>query len=379
MAITTTSHFRWLPTGDEVLAEMIAAIEKARHSIRLEMYIFQDCPLAERFRQTLLAALGRGVKVQVLVDSLGSVSLPDSYWDEFREKGGAFRWFNPFQLRRMTFRNHRKSLTCDDKLAIIGGVNIAPEYQGDGVHSGWCDLGLRVSGSCAEELAEAFDHMFAGAELKLKLFARLRKSHRQKTVRLPEGKLLLSGPGRNNPLKTTLAHDLKKARRVQIICAYFLPPRAMRRALMHTARAGGKVQLILPGKSDVPMSQLAARSLYRRLMRAGVEIYEYQPQILHAKLFLIDEAVMVGSANLDPRSLSINYELLLRLTEPALAASGKELFERCLTHCRRIEPVAWRKERTLWTKIKSKLAYFLLARLDTWIARYQWRGLKRSE
>ena len=100
-----------------------------------------------------------------------------------------------------------------------------------------------------------------------------------------------------------------------MIIAYFLPSWRLRRDLMRVARRGGQVQLILAGKSDVQLSMLAAQSLYRRLLRAGVEIYEYQPQILHAKLFIVDDAVYPGSSNLDTRSLQINYELMIRFAE----------------------------------------------------------------
>jgi len=141
-------------------------------------------------------------------------------------------------------------------------------------------------------------------------------------------------------------------------------------------RRGGRVQLILAGKSDVLLSQLAARSLYQRLLRAGVEIYEYQPQILHAKLIVVDQVVYVGSANLDARSLHINYELLMRLPDRQLAAEARKIFAADLQHCRSIERVAWRKSRTFWNKLKERWAYFLFARVDTYVARRQFRTLR---
>jgi cardiolipin synthase len=217
---------------------------------------------------------------------------------------------------------------CDDDLAFIGGANIAAEYHGDGVASGWRDLGLKIRGPLAAELAAASDEMFARADVRHKAFSRLRKSARQKTVPFAGGKILLAGPGRNNPIKLALSHDLKHAGQVAIICAYFLPPSRILRQMARLARRGTKVQLILPGKSDVFLSRLAAQSFYRRLLRAGVEIYEYQPQILHAKMFLIDDIVYVGSSNLDSRSLNINYELMLRVPEQRLATEGREIFSR---------------------------------------------------
>jgi cardiolipin synthase len=132
---------------------------------------------------------------------------------------------------------------------------------------------------------------------------------------------------------------------------------------------------MLAGKTDVAVSQLAARSLYRRFLKAGVEIYEYQPQVLHAKLFVIDDVVYAGSANLDQRSLNINYELMVRFGSREMARQADKLFEKNLRHCRQITFEQWRKSRTLWTRFKQHWAYLLLARIDPWLALRQWRAL----
>jgi cardiolipin synthase len=123
------------------------------------------------------------------------------------------------------------------------------------------------------------------------------------------------------------------------------------------------------------MSQLAGQSLYRRLLRAGVGVYEYQPQILHAKLFVVDDVVYVGSANLDPRSLSINYELMLRFENAQMAREARKIFTEALLHCQPVELEAWQKSRSMWTRLKQRWAHFILARIDPFVARRQWRAL----
>src|SRR5207247_484829 len=135
-------------------------------------------------------------------------------------------------------------------------------------------------------------------------------------------------------------------------------------------------QLILAGKSDVAISQLASRRLYRLLMRSGVEIYEYQPQILHAKLFIFDDIVYVGSANLDVRSLRINYELIVRIEDQKLSSEAAQMFDNDLRHCRQINPETWKKSRNLWSKLKEDWAYFVLARIDPYFAGRQMRTLR---
>ena len=158
-----------------------------------------------------------------------------------------------------------------------------------------------------------------------------------------------------------------------------MPPWRIWRLLTRLARNGAKVQLILPGKCDVPGMRLVAHSYYRRFLRAGVEIYEYQPQILHAKLFVIDQVVYAGSANLDGRSMNINYELMVRLSNPAQVNEGKRIFTEILTHCLRIDLVTSRRSRTFLDRIKARLAHFILARLDPLMARRQLRGWKTTE
>jgi cardiolipin synthase len=135
------------------------------------------------------------------------------------------------------------------------------------------------------------------------------------------------------------------------------------------------VQLILAGQTDVRLAQLASRRLYQGLMRSGIEIYEYQPQILHGKLILVDDVVYAGSANLDARSLNINYELLVRAADAALAADARRLFEADLRHSARINAMAWRKSRGFWTKLMERFAYFVLARMDPYVARRRLRNL----
>jgi cardiolipin synthase len=131
------------------------------------------------------------------------------------------------------------------------------------------------------------------------------------------------------------------------------------------------VQLILAGKSDVGLAQAAGRSLYRPLLRAGVEIFEYQPQILHAKLAIVDDAVFVGSANLDARSLGINYELMVRLVDPALAAQGRALFAADRARSVPISLAAWRQSQTWATRWRGIVARFVLTKIDPWLARRQ--------
>jgi cardiolipin synthase len=374
--VDSPATFQLLRSGDEYFGALLAAIEAARRSVRLETYIFAPSSVGERVREALVAAAQRGAVVRVLVDALGSRALSEDFWAPLHQAGGQFKWFNPLALGRLAYRDHRKLLVCDEAVGLIGGFNIAPEYEGDGVSRGWRDVGLRLTGPPAAELAQEFDVQFARADFKHKRLQRLRPA-RHALTGADNWKLLLSGPGRRHgEIKRTLTQDLRAAQSVQIVAAYFLPTWRLRRQLLAVARRGGRVQLILAGRTDVWLSQLASRSLYQRLLRRGIEIFEYQPQVLHAKLFLVDDAVYVGSANLDTRSLQINYELVLRVTDPTLAGQARALFEDIRSHSQPINRQMWRQSRTWWNKLRERWAYFILARLDPLLARWQLKNLR---
>jgi cardiolipin synthase len=225
-------------------------------------------------------------------------------------------------------------------------------------------------------LGTTFDRMYAMSDFRRKAFVRLRRAEEKRVVADCGCEILLSGPGRGaSPLLRRLYQDLAAARAARIVTAYFLPTRRLRRLLARAARRGASVALILPGKSDVLLSKLASESLYRRLLRAGIGIFEYQPQMLHAKLLIVDNAVYIGSSNLDPRSLRLNYELMVRLEGAEVVAAAGALFEACRSQCREVEKGAWRRQRSLWTRIRQRFAYFVMARLDPWLAMRQWRTL----
>ena len=380
MSAPQATLLHWLGTGRDVFPAMLDAIQSARITIRLETYIYSNGDSGRQFLAALLAAAQRGVRVRVLVDAFGSWELPNQFFAPLVAAGGEMHYFNPLRPWRFGVRDHRKLLVCDDSVAFVGGFNIADEYDGDGVTRGWCDLGARIeSTALAASLAKSFDELFALADfrrkplMRLRAFKRKRKSHPK-----PTEDLLLSHPGRGaSPFQIALHQSLAQARDIRIISSYFLRTRRIGRYLLHAARNGGRVQLILAGQSDVPIAQLAARSLYHRLLKAGVEIYEYQPQILHAKMIISDGVTYIGSSNLDIRSLNLNYELMLRFDDKTITAGAQEIFERTLQHSRRIDSVTWFKSQTWWQHWQYRWAHFLVARIDPFVALRQFRAVKQ--
>ena len=373
------SSYHWLRNGREAVDRMLDAINQAKRSIRLETFIFHADAVGNTFRDALIAAQKRGVRVRVMCDAFGSMKLNSIYWEDLLKAGGEFRSFNPLDIKRLIHRDHRKILVVDDEIAFIGGFNIGAEYCGDGITSGWRDLGLRIEGRLASELADTFNDLFTRADCRHRRFQRIRHTRADAVVAGPDWILLLTGPGRGHrALKQSLARDFSHAKSIGIMSAYFLPNMRLLRELKYAARRGARVQLILAGKSDVWLMRIATRGLYSSLLRAGVEIYEYEPQILHAKVVVADDVVYAGSANLDARSLSINYEVIARIPNHALAEEARQIFTGDLKHCRRIDRKEFRKARKIWENILERWAFFLLARADPYLARRQRRHLLQS-
>jgi cardiolipin synthase A/B len=370
---------RWLPTGAEAYSRMLDLIAAAKVSIRCETYIWGDDAVGTRFHVALAAAAKRGVRVQVLIDGAGSSALPTNYWYALTSAGGEARVFNPLKLRNFSLRNHRKLLLIDDTVAITGGFNLAVEYDGDGVTIGWRDLGLELRDSRAlHQLANSFDHLFAEHRVRRWLLGSLQRATQANPFSHGSpGPVLFSGPhlGRNQ-FTHQLLRSLRQARHVRIVSAYFVPGFRLRRALRRVARRGGNVELLLAGRTDVPLAQSAARSLYGSLLKSGIRIWEYQPQVLHTKLAIVDDAVFVGSANLDARSLSINYELTVHLRDPLLSDAADAIFNTDVSHAQAVTFDSWSASRTWLTRLQGAWARFLLARVDPWLARRQIRRIR---
>jgi cardiolipin synthase A/B len=375
--MSETAPTRWLRAGQEIFPAMLAAIGTARESIRLETYICEAGEIGRQFCAALTAAAGRGVRVSVLVDALGSWLLPDDFFAPLTAAGGEVRFFNPLRFSRFGVRDHRKLLVCDDRVAFIGGANIADDYDGDGVTRGWFDLMVRVEDTeLARALAEDFENIFADAGLenlrlrKLRAFRKIRRA-------VSATQFFSVRPGRAaGGFQRALQHALLHARAADFIVPYFLPNRRLRKLLGQMVRRGGRVRLILPAHCDVPAARAAGLVYYARLLRAGVEIYEYQPQILHAKIYRVDENVFAGSSNLDVRSFKLNYELMLRFADPATVNGAKEIFEAALKNSRRVELKEFRAAQNFWERWKNRWAHFLLARIDPLIALRQFQALK---
>jgi cardiolipin synthase A/B len=365
-----------LDTGPRRLDTLLDLIARARRSLRLLYYIYTDDRVGERVRDALVAAAMRGVEVTLIVDGLGSDPAYDrDFFAPLRAAGGNVCFFVPRLGRRYLLRNHQKIALADaeteDARIIIGGFNIQDDYfEGPG-RSGWRDLGLLVEGPEAAQLAGYFDALWRWAKRPRAPLRVLRKALAEWSE--PAGKLrwLLGGPTRRlSPWARSVRRDLKHARRIDILAAYFFPSPAMLMRLDRAARRGGQVRVIVPSVTDNYLTLHAARFTYRGLLRRGVRIFEYLPTKLHTKLFVIDDAVQIGSANFDTRSLFLNLEVMLRIEDAAFAAHVRAYVDAEVARSLEITPELNRVRTGLWTRIKQAAVYLVVAVLDYRVTRF---------
>ncbi len=363
---------RLLRNGSEAFPAIFDAIDGAASCVAVEMYLIADDGTGRELRSRLAAAARRGVEVRVLVDAIGSWHLPDGFWDELAAARGLVRRFRPVGSGMFLFRNHRKLVLVDDRRAFIGGMNVADEYyRGAPGKTAWRDNMLEITGGNVGRLKRSFNRMWSRADLPIRsAILRVSRVHDGKPLPGNQVQFLESGPlDPVQPVRRAYRRLIRGASRsIDLAMGYFYPHGRILRALRHAVHRGVRVRLLFPAESDVAIAKWAAHGLYGRLLRAGMEVWEYRPTMLHAKLAVIDDTVIAGSANLDIRSGRINYELVAVVADPALADRARTDFEADLLQADQILLKVWQKRSTL-QRIMERFSYCVLARMDIFFAR----------
>ena len=328
------------------LAERIAA---ARHHIHFEVYIWQSDPTGARFLALLTAAARRGVTVRLLIDEVGSGGFEEDTLAEFRAAGGKFSWFQSLDPRRNRFflnlRNHRKLQIIDGGVAFVGGMNIGGEHEDlESPLGPWRDVQVEAEGPIVAELQAAFadDWFFATGE---RITAKRYFEAPHGPLRHP-AQVVLGGPDlRYGPIGKSLVSVFNETeRRLWIATGYFVPNEILLTALALAASRGVDVRLLISERNDHPWLVRVGRSFYSELFAAGVRIFEYSAGINHAKVTIADdEWGMIGSANLDYRSLRLNFELNLLFHSRGCNAALAGILERDFADSQEINPAEFAK------------------------------------
>ena len=307
----TIDQVELLDGGEQVYPRMLAAIASAKLYVRLEVYAFSPAGIGRSFVEALSQAAQRGVGIHVTIDGWGSARGGRAVATALSEAGCHVRIYHRLLalLVGRFGRNHRKILLIDDEVAFVGGINIGDENVTQGARPGWADVALEIRGSHCLRLGQMF---------------------RREPVRTSDSTLVVHfcGLGGGWRFRRRYLRAFARAdQRIEVAHGYFLPDRGIVRAIIAAAKRGVQVRLLLAGQSDVPFARIATRSLYRRLLTAGVDIHEWGGSVLHAKVACIDgRSLLVGSFNLDPFSLA-NREVLVELSILQVVAQGEKWIE----------------------------------------------------
>ncbi|HEX9023802.1 MAG TPA: phospholipase D-like domain-containing protein, partial [Geobacteraceae bacterium] len=288
-------------------------------------------------------AAGRGVEVCLIYDYVGCFDTPGSYFKHLQKSGVRCLPFNPPPFRKgiawFDKRDHRKMVVIDGESAFVGGINIGLEYSGDGENPDrWRDMGMRIDGPAAGELRRLFRANWKdeGGELPP-----ARDEGGEPAAAAGDAEVLIvnGGPHHSRSLiRSAFRMAIAGASdSVKVLNPYFVPGPRVIRSLLRAAARGVRVQLVLPAKSDVPIVRLVSRSHYTPLLKGGIEIYEREGTVLHAKVMLIDDCwSVIGSANLDQRSFHRNFEVNVIVDSADFGGQVAEMFSTDLARSRRI-------------------------------------------
>ena len=348
MRFVAARDVRLLVNADQAFPEMLSAIDAARSSVDLETYILNDDDAGHSFQAALVRAAGRGVRVRLIYDWVGSLGLSRDFLRGLVEGGVAVSAYHPLAINRpvwaLNHRDHRKILIVDEDVSFTGGLNIAEEHTlapSGGVS--WRDSHIRLDGpEVAASLTALFEYAWRRATpfdktatrramlrwaVQRRLDRLLRRSPRAARPSPHDGQALVSTVGNEEfryrwRIHRAYLRAIRQARRYVLIeNAYFIPGRAVRKALVSAVRRGVIVAVVVAAHSDVPISGYAMRWLYNELLSSGVRVFEWPVGMMHAKTAVIDDVwSIVGSYNFDHRSLLHQLEVVAVVADPDFAA-----------------------------------------------------------
>jgi cardiolipin synthase A/B len=354
-----------LQNGDRFYPAMLEAIGGAKDTINFEVYIFDSDETGRRFIEALTERARAGVEVRLLLDWFGSLKLKRADRRELRNAGVKLELFRPFALRnlvRIYRRTHRRAIVVDGVVAFTGGAAVSNKWRGDTrTPKEWRDSMTRVTGALVAGVQSAFaaNWVYCCGEV----IAGPRFYPPSEDGGPACGLSVVSSPSdAQQPIRLLFWLSFINARRrLWIVSSYFIPDRQLRKAVMARARAGVDVRILVPGNhTDAIPVQYAGRGYYEELLEAGVRIFEYQASMMHAKTVVVDDGwTLVGSANMDERSMEINEENLLGIAEAGFARAIVEGIELDLTRSKEIRLDAWRR-RPAYERVLENAAKVLI-------------------
>lgn len=346
--ITTNDDIGVLENGENFYAAELEAMRQAQHSIDLEAYIFHKGRLTKEVIDVLTQRARAGVKVNLVLDSVGSLSTHRNYFNGLRAAGGRVNWYHKLRLHNWFMSNnrtHREITVVDGKVAFVGGAGYADwwRYPEKKVPR-WRDTMIRVQGDAVSAIQGTFAENWlesSGEILDGPDYFPAEANRGTSTALVVSSAPTSRGSSPARVLFQMLIAGAHKS--ILITTPYFLPDKSMREELVRARRRGITVKVVVPGRhADHAMTRSSGRSAYGDLLKSGADIYEYETSMIHAKITIVDEVwSVVGSTNLDNRSFGINDEINVAVLDPGVAATLTRDFENDASQGRRINLQDW--------------------------------------
>jgi cardiolipin synthase len=350
-----------LRNGVQIFPAMLSAIKASRRTINLEFYIYWDGEIGRTFASVLAERARAGVKVNVILDAVGSATMSPDLVQFLQRNGISVEWYHPlrwYTLSRANHRTHRKLLIVDGEVGFCGGVGIADLWLGDAeTKDHWRDTVVRVEGPAVTQMQFAF--MDNWVKSRGELLTGLDYFPQVGSRGTCLAQVLKSSPSEgSSAVKLMYIVSIVSAQKsIYLSSAYFIPDPDTRRALEGAVRRGVDVRVIVPGEfTDVPIVRHAGRFYYNRLLRRGIRLFEYQPTMMHAKTMVVDGIwSTIGSSNFDERSFRLNDEVNVNIYDAGIAAQMEQMFFEDLARSEEVEPRSWVKRPWL-DRVKERVA-----------------------
>jgi cardiolipin synthase len=369
---------RALQNGDAFFPAMLKAIDEAERTVNFQCYIWESGSISDRFIAAFAGAAARGVEVRVLIDAFGAFKFKGDDRQRLRDSGCKLEFFRPikwYNMIRVFKRTHQRAIVIDGRIGFTGGAAVADKWLGNAdSEEHWRDSMTEVTGALVSGVQAAFgnDWVYCCGEILTGPsfypqpptgLVRPGASVGDDGAERPLGLAVVSSPSdAEQPIRICNWLAFRAARRsLWISNSYFIPDKRLRKAVTDRARAGVDVRILVPGdKTDAKPVRLAGHTHYEELMQAGVRVYEYQPTMMHAKVVVIDGTwSIVGSANMDERSMELNEENVLAIRDTGLARAFEEGLEADAAVSREIDLETWCR-RSLWARIKERCSRALI-------------------
>jgi cardiolipin synthase A/B len=337
-----------LLNGEQIFPAKLAAVRAAQTSITWAEYFYAEGDVATALASAVAERCRAGVAVRVLLDGVGTLSMKTEDRQTLERAGcrvATFRPIGPLAVRRGNYRNHRRVLVVDGRVGITGGSGVSDKWTGDGrTRDHWRDSDVRLEGPVVEQLQAAFAENWLEATGEVLAGPAYFPAAATTAGGVRAHAVRSSSLDGGQPMENLFLLAISGAERtIHITNPYFVPDKSLTAALLTAARRGVNIFVLVPGVIDHALVREAGRANFGTLLQAGIEIYEYQPALLHAKTMVVDGVwATVGSTNLDHRSFVLNDELNVAVYDPGFAGRLDRVFADDLALGKRVTYESWR-------------------------------------